>query len=140
MKVMIDTCVIYDVLSGREPFWRGSLKIIKLCEQGIVKGVTTSLSIVNIHYNLRKIATKEKRNAALKMISNILETVDLTGRDSVLALDMEWKDYEDCVQFLAAKRCECDFIVTRNISDYKNSSIPAKTPEEFFEIITKNMA
>ncbi len=45
-------------------------------------------------------------------------------------------DYEDAVMLETALRSGCDYIVTRNLKDYKNVSIPAYSPSDFLQYIT----
>lgn len=49
------------------------------------------------------------------------------------ALAEEWKDFEDCVQYLSAANIGADVIVTRNVKDYASTSIPVMTPTEFLD-------
>ncbi len=44
------------------------------------------------------------------------------------AAEMFSSDYEDALQMCQAKRIDADYIVTRNIHDYKNSKVPAMKP------------
>ena len=43
------------------------------------------------------------------------------------------KDFEDAVLVKCAQRVGCDYIITRNSLDFKESSIPAVTPEKFLK-------
>ena len=56
----------------------------------------------------------------------------VVGIDSIkleLALrDFEFEDFEDCLQAECAKDFSANFIVTRNVDDFCNSSIPAIEP------------
>jgi hypothetical protein len=52
------------------------------------------------------------------------------------ALDLEWNDFEDSVQYIVGESLAVDYIVTRNTQDFTSGSIPAVTPEQFIEIIT----
>ena len=54
------------------------------------------------------------------------------------ALDAQWNDFEDCVQYFVSERISADFIVTRNPNDFKNSSIKVVTPEELLNIIVSD--
>jgi hypothetical protein len=47
---------------------------------------------------------------------------------------MEISDFEDGVVASLAELTGCDFIVTRNISDFKKSPVKSLTPEEFLNI------
>jgi hypothetical protein len=47
------------------------------------------------------------------------------------ALNLDWEDFEDSVQFVIGKSFSADYIVTRNVKDYSSSTIPAIAPEQF---------
>jgi RNA polymerase sigma-70 factor (TIGR02943 family) len=43
------------------------------------------------------------------------------------------KEFVDALQMAAARSCSAEYIITRNIKHYKNSVIPAITPQRFIE-------
>ena len=47
-----------------------------------------------------------------------------------MALKLDWKDFEDAVQYASSKTIGANFIITRNPDDYKESKIPIYTPEQ----------
>jgi len=49
----------------------------------------------------------------------------------LLALKPDFKDFEDAVQYAAAKQVNADFIITRNIKDFRKSDIPIASPDSF---------
>ena len=51
------------------------------------------------------------------------------------ALDMDWNDFEDSVQYVVGESLSADYIVTRNTKDYTSGAIPAVTPEQFIQTI-----
>jgi len=51
------------------------------------------------------------------------------------ALNSKIDDFEDVVIEVSAIDRNADYIITRNIQDFKKSIIPAKTPEELVLII-----
>lgn len=53
--------------------------------------------------------------------------------DTNVALD--FSDFEDCLQEKCAKEISADYIVTRNIDDFKYSQIKAILPREFVEMV-----
>ena len=55
--------------------------------------------------------------------------------DTNVALDMEWSDFEDSVQFVVGEGLAVDYIVTRNTHDFSSGSISAVTPEDFIKSI-----
>ena len=65
----------------------------------------------------------------------IFKVVDLKASDLSSAAEMFTSDYEDAIQMCQAKRINEDFIVTRNIRDFKDSKVPALKPSELLERI-----
>ena len=68
------------------------------------------------------------------LIRNILKFVSIAGVDDtciINALNSTWPDFEDSVQHEVASQIRADYIVTRNIKDYRNSTIVVVTPTEF---------
>lgn len=49
-----------------------------------------------------------------------------------------WEKYEDAVMIEGAVRIEADFIMTRNINDYKKSPDPVILTEDFILALEKN--
>jgi len=42
-----------------------------------------------------------------------------------------WPDFEDAVVAAAAESSGCEVVVTRNVRDFRDSPVPAVTPEEY---------
>ncbi|HIS48337.1 MAG TPA: hypothetical protein IAB46_12425 [Candidatus Scybalocola faecigallinarum] len=62
--------------------------------------------------------------------------LDTTAMDYRRALSSTMTDYEDAVMVETALHSGCDCIVTRNLKDYKNASIPSYSPSDFLQHIT----
>lgn len=135
MKVLIDTNVILDVLCNRKDFVEDSVKVFKLCEVKKLTGYVSALSIPNIVYIMRKELDEEKIKEVIEKLSLVFEIVDLKGDDLKKAAMLNFTDYEDAVQCQQAMRIKADYIVTRNIKDYKNSKVMAIKPTELLERI-----
>lgn len=133
MKVLIDTNIILDVLCARPDFLEASAKVWKLCEVNKIEGVISALTVPNIVYILRKELTPEKTQQLIQQITMIFKVIDLKAVDLINAAEMYTSDYENAVQMCQAKRIKADFIVTRNIKDFKDSKITALKPNEFLE-------
>lgn len=130
MRLLIDTNVIIDVLQDREGLAESSLDVWKLCETEEAEGFISALSFANIVYILRKELSPEIIESVLKTLSMIFTFAALTGNDLEEAAKLRWKDFEDALQSQSARRIHADFIVTRNVRDFVNSSVPAITPED----------
>lgn len=135
MKVLIDTNVILDVLCNRSEFVEDSSRVWKYCEVNQIEGYISALSVPNIVYILRKELTPQKTQQHIQQILMIFEVIDLKSSDLKNAAEMLSSDFEDAVQMCCANRIKADYIVTRNIRDFKKSKVPALKPSEFLERI-----
>ena len=135
MKILVDTNVILDVLCNRPEFVEASSKVWKYCEVDQIEGYISALSVLNIIYILRKELTPQKTEQLIQQITMIFKVVDLKASDLSSAAEMFTSDYEDAIQMCQAKRINEDFIVTRNIRDFKDSKVPALKPSELLERI-----
>lgn len=130
MVLMIDANVVLDILSKREPNYKYSSKVWKLCETGICTGILSTLSFANIIYIMRKELTPEKIESVLKQLQLIFTFSDLSHNVLEDAAKLKWSDFEDAVQTVSAKRANADYIITWNVKDFTKSDIPVLTPAE----------
>ena len=80
---------------------------------------------------MRKELSAEQIEEILRALSLIFEFVELSVSDLSYAAKMKWDNFEDAVQSATAERNHTDYIITRNIRDFKKSSVMALTPAEF---------
>lgn len=135
MRLLIDANILLDVLQKREPHYKYSSIIWKLCEAGKAQGFVSVLTFMNLAYILRKELTLEKIADTYKALSLIFTFEDLTQNDVTNAIEMGLKDFEDAVQIQTAQRVGADFIITRNVKDFMKSPVPAYTPVELIQRI-----
>ena len=139
MKLIIDSNILLDVLYAREPHVEKSLSVWRLCEAGKLQGFVSVLTFANIVYIIRKELDEEKIKDCWEKLSKIFTFVDLRVEDVAMATKRKGKDFEDELQMVAAERVEADYIITRNIKDFKNSLIPVLPPAEFMDSIAKRL-
>ena len=133
MKILIDTNIIVDVLADREGFAEPASRIFKLCEVGQVEGCIYALSIANIAYILRKELDRGQIAEVIAKLDSIFTIADMKAEDLKKAAVLPMDDYEDALQSVCASRLKADYIVTRNLKDFKNSKVPAVAPSEFLD-------
>jgi len=134
MKATIDTNIIIDAIIAREPFREISQDIIRSVSKKQFNGAITTSTITDIYYITNKyLKDKEKTANEVKKLFVLFDVITVTKEDCLKAFDTGIKDYEDSLLFICASKWNADFIVTRNISDFSNSVIPAITPKEFLE-------
>lgn len=136
MKVFLDTNILVDLLTDRPPFTAEALEIFSLGEKGKVMLYTSTHSIATTHYILKKyVAEKQLRNLLLEL-SDRMNVLDITNTILKASLKSAHKDFEDAIQILTAESAgEIDYILTRNLKDFKTSVIPAISIREFLDAL-----
>ena len=136
MRVLLDTDVVMDVMVARLPFAQVSARLLDLAEKGTFEAHVSSITPVNIFY----VASKAKSVGDLKeALRRLLQTVRVCPIDHAVltaALDLPFADYEDAVQYAAAAASKLDAIVTRNLKDYGNATLPVFSPAGFLSQLT----
>ncbi len=134
-KIFVDCDIVMDFILMREPYYKSSADIFLLFQNKELKGFISSLSFAHINYFLAKTLPKASAIEALKKLRKIVNasTVDSSVID--LALDSQFSDFEDAIQYYSALSIKADKIITRNIKDFKSSGIPIFNPIDFLKSI-----
>ena len=134
MKILIDTNVIMDSLIGREPFFDDSDKVLKLCSEHKIEGYVAGHTITNLFYLLRKhYSNNDSRNILLNLIEFLkVENIDI-GKIKLALENVDFKDFEDCLQVECGYSIQADFIITRDVKDFSLSKIKCLSPSEFLK-------
>ncbi len=137
MKILVDTNIIIDALTGREPFRETAEQIFLLAANQIEDMYITASSATDIYYLIRKhLHDTDQAKKTMSKLYELFDILDVTSNDCWEALSSRVKDYEDAVISNCANRNKMDYIVTRNIRDYELSKIRALLPDELLELIS----
>ena len=135
MHVRIDLNIILDMLNKRMDH-KSALAIFDFCIKKRIKGYICSHEITTLSYFLGKQKHNTmKRNRIINQLLNHLSV--LTAHEQILrrALESAIKDYEDAVIDELAVNEKIDFIITRDLKDFKNSNNTICNAREAIEII-----
>ena len=137
LNILIDTDVILDVYLHRIDFFVNSSRVLNSIDKGYYNGFTSSVSIVNAYYFLKKEYKNQKAINILKEIRNMITILSVSEKIIGNAINSNFKDFEDAVQYHCALENNIECIITRNKKDYSKAQIPVYTPMEFINIITE---
>ena len=127
IKVVIDTCVVLDVLQKREPFFHDAVKIFYAAASDQIEGILTAKSITDLFYiHHRFTHDNEATRGILRKLTELFTIADTAAADCHEALIKDHGDFEDAVMMETAER-----IVTRNTKDYIESKVTALDPKSF---------
>jgi len=135
-KLLIDTNIVIDLLSRREPFYDEVATLFSLADKKQVELTVSSLTIANTSYVLLRQMDTNKAKSILRKLRLIVNILPLDDKIVGLALnDESFPDFEDGLQYYTAIENGQDLIITRNLKDFKNSRLPVMTAKQFIETI-----
>jgi predicted nucleic acid-binding protein len=132
--VFVDTDIIYDLLSQRQPFYQSAAKLFTMADENKVKITVSALSIANIHYLISKQLSSEHAKQILRKFKILVEIVQIDGKIIDLALNSDFNDFEDAIQYYCALENDCNILLTRNLKDYKKAQITVMTAQDFINL------
>lgn len=117
-------------MADRQPFVQQAELLFKLAQDKKVRLYCSAISFNNIYYIVKKVSNHRTAIKTLNLLKNQLHIIDLDKKILLEAIDSDFKDYEDAIQYLSCltnSTIEC--LVTRNPKDFKQAEIQVITPD-----------
>jgi len=134
-SIFLDTDILIDFLSSREPFGKDAIKLMNLVDKNEINAYTSSLSFSNLYYVSRKHAS---HNLVIEKLTELSEMIGIlkVDEDSIRsALNSPFKDFEDAIQYFSTTKYKrIDMIITRNVKDYRYAKLPVMSAESFLKL------
>lgn len=121
-RIYVDTNIFIDLLDSSRPLASGSFEVLQTFMRNGKELFMNSDTITNAYYVCNK--TKKYEHSVLVSLlekvvslftvvgidnSEVMEALHLCGDDT-----LAFKDYEDALQYVCAKKVEADLIVTND--------------------------
>ncbi len=132
-KVFVDTDIILDVLSSREPFYLHAAHLFSEADKGKIKIYVSSLSFSNLNYILSRQYSVDQARKKLLKFKTLVTVLAVTDKVVELALSSDFKDFEDGLQYFTAIENNLKILLTRNLKDYKAAEITVMTAGQFLK-------
>jgi|SRR5690554_766549 len=100
-KLFVDTNIVIDLLSRREPFFEEAAELFSLADKKQVELSVSSLTIANTSYALLRQMDSNKAKLVLRKLRLILKVLPLDDKIIGLALNDEtFSDFENGLQYV----------------------------------------
>jgi predicted nucleic acid-binding protein len=136
-NLFLDTNIVLDLLAYRLPFYTEAAKLFSLADKKKLRLSISSLCLADAHYILSRQNPEIEVRKILRQFKVLVNVLPLDDKITDLALNSDYKDFEDAIQYFTAIENEQDLIITRNQPDFKESKIPVMTAGEFIKSIKK---
>jgi predicted nucleic acid-binding protein len=132
-KVFLDTDVILDLLTEREPHFKAAVELFLQIQDKTIRAYTSPVIIANTFYILNRHLDRKKAIQSLIKLKSLVKVLNCGDRVIELALSSDFKDFEDSIQYYTALENNIDILITRNVKDYKTANITISTPLEYIK-------
>jgi predicted nucleic acid-binding protein len=139
MKVLLDTNVIVDVALVREPFWDTSEQVLSLIEQGQIEGYISASTFSDLYYIIRRARGRDWTLTYLKQLVVFCQVATVNQAVITMALTLNFRDFEDAIQYSTAVLNQLDAIITRNPQDFPVVTPQILTPEQLIQELVNNL-
>ncbi len=128
LRVLLDTNVVLDWLLDRKPWSDEALPLWQARDSGRLVTYIAASSLTDIFYIARR---QIGNTAALASIdqSLVLEIAPVDKAILLRARALPGSDFEDNVVIACAEAERLDFIITRNLDDFRHSHVAAIEPQ-----------
>jgi len=135
-EIFLDTNIIIDYLTNREPFSRSALQLFSLAENNKIRLNVSAISYTTIYYVLRKNNSHQAIIQNLELLTNLCNILPINQTIIEQAMESGFTDFEDAVQYYSAlQNTNCSVIISRNTKDFKSSAIQVMSPDEFLQVL-----
>lgn len=135
MRVLVDTNVVLDVLLERQPYAVAAADVFALVEESRIEGFLCATTVTTVDYLLGQALAPDKARTALQRLLDLFEIAPVNRPVLEQALRSGIPDFEDAVLEQSARLVSVEAITTRNLSDFKKSSVTAMDPPELLAAV-----
>lgn len=133
-RIFLDTNFVLDFIGERQDFYLPAAQLMTLADYKKIHIYTSATTIATSFYILSKF---ESKKTALKKIRKFKMLCSLSIiNDEVIekAINSDFNDFEDAIQYYSALASKCELIITRNEKDFKKAIIPVMSAFEFMKV------
>lgn len=138
MRLLLDTNILIDFYTQREPFGQDARKLAIMSTFGDADLWVSTKSFTDIFYVLSKDNAADSIYRAFAESYRYFQFCSVEGADVQMATDRAWPDFEDCLIAICAEKVKADYLLTRDKTGFAASSIPPISPADFFQMIERD--
>ena len=128
--MLLDTNILLDAALGRRPHVDAAVELLNRIAQGAGRAFVAWHAIATLHYVASRSNGADVTRDFIVGLMRYLSVAPTSTEAVRYAASLPMPDFEDAMQVAAARACGAEHIVTRNLSDFERSPIPAVTPQE----------
>jgi predicted nucleic acid-binding protein len=136
-KGFLDTNIVLDLLAKRIPFYSEAAMLFSLADKKEILLSISALCLADTNYILSRQLPSAEVRTILRKFKVLVNVLPLDDKITDLALNSDFQDFEDAIQYYTALANDQDLIITRNQADFRESKLPVMSAGEFLESLIK---
>jgi predicted nucleic acid-binding protein len=138
MKIFLDANILVSVLNKEYPVFSYSSRVLSLADDQKFELSTSALCLaIAFYFAEKKSGTRLAKNK-IELLSQKLKILDVGNEEVVKAIaNNKVLDFEDGLEYYAAQKNRCKYIITEDISDYHFAEIAVLDSKSFIERLIK---
>ena len=134
MRVLLDTCVLLDIIARRMPF-EESIKLLMPHSIGDLELWVSAKSYTDIFYVMKKREESAEIQRAFRKSYEQFNICSVDKEALERAAGLAWPDFEDCLISVCAEKIGADAIITRDEKGFALSSVGACSPADVLKLL-----
>ncbi len=135
MRVFLDANIILDILDVKRPFHKYSVKVYE--DLILNHQIFISCDLITTVYYINSKVNKEFALSNIQKIIKTLKIVEFSNKEveeacDLMLKDSDFKDLEDTLQYIMAKKIGCDVILS-NDENFVSKDIEVLNSKEFYD-------
>jgi predicted nucleic acid-binding protein len=134
MRIFLDANIIVSVLNKEYPLFTYSARVLSLADNPKFEMYTSPICLAIAFYFAEK---KSGRTVAKNKISLLVSKIKIAEADHAVVIkavqDKAIDDFEDGIEYYAALKAKCKWIITEDINDFHFSKLWVMSSKQFLE-------
>ena len=135
MKVFVDANILLDIFNNQRSFHKMSVEVYDFLIHNAQ--IFTSCDLVTTIYYINSKNDKKQALLNIQSINKTLKIIEFSNKEvestyKLMLEDSDYKDLEDTLQYIMAKKQNCDLIIS-NDKNFVSKDIRLLTSEQFYK-------
>lgn len=126
---------VLDVLADLDPFADASSVALGLAEEGSLEGFVAAHTVTPLQHLFERDVGRAGARRARSAQLGFLQVEPVDGPRLRHALALGWKDFEDAVQAVCAETARADYLLSRDVAGFKQSTVRTVAPAELVVLV-----
>lgn len=135
MELLIDTNILLDLVFKRSNYEKAASLFKTIDEINANAYITASVTTDLFYVIRRQTHDVNKTYGIMRQLFKLVSILSVTNEDIIDSFQRNWRDFEDCVQYVTALNNHMSCIISSNTKDFEESELRVLTIDEFLNEI-----